>query len=223
MDPQPLPPLLYRCPVCEGEVAVVASMIGETVRCPEETCGQPIFVDPPRAEFIGVAPTKRPKGKPKPALAKRAVADAERQLLLLRPSMWRNSPLRFFGTWAGVVVAVGFAVTGLGNQDPGLTIVSAACALLLLVVLGTWWLSVLATSLIVTTRRTTLRRGIFEKNTNEVQHDDVRNIQVDQDVIDRLLGVGTLKISSSGQDDLEIVIEGIEHPAKIAETIRGNQ
>lgn len=219
MTPDALPPLKYRCPICSEEVAVPGRMVGETIRCPIGSCGQPIFVDAPRAEFLGAASAEEET----PALASSSPIDQERQLLVLRPSMWRNSPVKFTAAWVGVVASAGFALWSLVAAKPVVGFFAVAVLLLLLSSLVVWWLNVFATSLIVTTRRTTLRRGIFEKNTNEVQHDDVRNIQVDQGVLDRMLGVGTLKISSSGQDDLEIVVDGIIHPGDVAQTIRANQ
>ncbi|MEM9185419.1 MAG: PH domain-containing protein [Planctomycetota bacterium] len=219
MPNESLPPLLYRCPICTKEVAVPLRMIGDTVRCPEAGCEQPIFVEAPRAEFLGPAPTDGEL----PAVATRAPADQERQLLTLRPSMWRNSPVKFGGGWLGVAASAGFMVWALFTGNGAVGWLSAALFVLLLLSLAVWWLNVFATALIVTTRRTTLRKGIFEKNTNEVQHDDVRNIQVEQNVMDRMLGVGTLKVSSAGQDGLEIIVEGILHPGDVAQTIRANQ
>ena len=137
--------------------------------------------------------------------------------------MARSSPMQFTACWLGVLASTGLLVWSVTHGQAAAGWVSAAILVLLLIVLLTWWLDTIATSLTVTTRRTTLRRGIFEKNTNEVQHDDVRNIQVDQNVMHRLLGVGTLKVSSSGQDDLEIVVDGIVHPARVAQMIRANQ
>ncbi len=73
----------------------------------------------------------------------------------------------------------------------------------------------LSTTLTVTTLRTSLRRGILSKRTSEVRHADVRNVRVTQGILDRMLGVGRLEISSAGQADMEISVSGIANPEGI--------
>ena len=92
-----------------------------------------------------------------------------------------------------------------------------------LIILFVIWLQCHSTQLIVTTRRSTLRKGLFAKQTTEVLHRDVRNLQVDQSFLQRMVGIGRLSISSAGQSDLEISIEGIHDPDGIARTIRQYQ
>ena len=86
-----------------------------------------------------------------------------------------------------------------------------------------WLLDSLSTKLTVTTKRTTLNRGILSKWTSEVRHSDVRNIQVSQSVLQRMLDCGTIAISSSGQAGMEICVSGIRSPQKVADMIRGMQ
>lgn len=81
------------------------------------------------------------------------------------------------------------------------------------------WIRVQATTLVVTTHRTILTEGVFDKRTNEVRHADVRNVQVIQDFMQRLFGVGTLELSSAAQADVEITARGIPNPQAVAETI----
>ncbi len=47
---------------------------------------------------------------------------------------------------------------------------------------------------------------------NEVLHNHVRNIQINQSVFQRLMHVGSIGISSSGQAGIEIFIRGIPNP-----------
>jgi membrane protein YdbS with pleckstrin-like domain len=77
-----------------------------------------------------------------------------------------------------------------------------------------------STRLKVTSRRTVLESGILSKQTNEVRHSDIRNIQVRQGVFDRLFGVGELELSSAGQSDVEIDVRGIPNPQEVADLIR---
>jgi len=79
------------------------------------------------------------------------------------------------------------------------------------------------TTLTVTNDRTIYQRGFVSRETSEVQHDDVRNIQLDQSFVQRLLNVGGVSISSSGQDDIEVVAKRLPNPKRIIELIRANQ
>ena len=88
------------------------------------------------------------------------------------------------------------------------------CLLLSIVVVGLilfliWYLQTRATTLIVTNEQTTLRKGLLSKETNDVFHENVRNIQVKQSFFQRLMNVGYIGISSSGQAGLEIEINGL--------------
>ncbi len=72
-----------------------------------------------------------------------------------------------------------------------------------------WFFDARFQTMTITDERTIWVRGIFERETSEVQHDDVRNIQVKQTFVDRILGVGRIAISSAGQDELEIDVRDV--------------
>ena len=111
------------------------------------------------------------------------------------PSMFRNNPFWF-------IVAVATVPVGVG-----------------LVVLVAWWLRCIATTLTVTREATTLRTGVFSKHTSTVYHADVRNIEIDQSLFQRMFGVGTIGISSAAQADMEIVAAGMPGPEAVKEII----
>ncbi|MCH9022259.1 MAG: PH domain-containing protein [Planctomycetes bacterium] len=90
-------------------------------------------------------------------------------------------------------------------------------------VLVVWWIRCKCSSLEVTTRRAIMRTGILAKTTNEVRHQDIRNIIVNQTFQQRIFGTGDLQISSAGQSDIEIEISGLKGPQKVADLIRSRQ
>jgi uncharacterized membrane protein YdbT with pleckstrin-like domain len=112
------------------------------------------------------------------------------------PAMFRNHPFLF------ILSIVLIAAFGLG-----------------LVILLVWWLQTLGTKLTVTNERITLRKGILSKFTNEVFHTDIRNVQLDQSFFQRLFDVGTIAISTSGQEGIEISVQGIPHPQQVRDLI----
>lgn len=108
-----------------------------------------------------------------------------------RPAMFRNRPVLF-------LVCCSLIPFGIG-------------ALMLLV----WWIRCLGTTLIVTDERLTLRRGILSKATNDVLIADIRNVKIEQTMWQRIFGVGSVAVSTSGQADMEIEVDGVPAPERI--------
>ena len=117
-------------------------------------------------------------------------------LYVTHPAMFRNHPVYF------ILCVLLIALFGIG-----------------LVMLLVWWVQVLGTTLTVTNEQTTLRKGILSKYTNDVFHNNVRNIQVRQSFLQRIFNVGWVGISSAGQSGLEIEINGILDPERVKEII----
>ncbi len=120
---------------------------------------------------------------------------AEEILYEAHPSMFRNHPI-------GFILCLILSLVGIG-----------------LIIFLFWWLDSKGTKLTVTSQRTTLRRGILAKNTNDVYHTDVRNVQVSQSMMQRVFGVATIGISSAGQSGLEIEVAGMRDPEQIKDII----
>ena len=116
------------------------------------------------------------------------MSDSEEILLELNPAMFRNNPLGFLLSVLLVPVVVGA------------------------VILGIWWLNTKAATLTVSNKRSIQRTGLISKQTSEVLHRDVRNIEITQSVFQRLFGVGTIGIASAGQAGVEIRFAGVRDP-----------
>jgi uncharacterized membrane protein YdbT with pleckstrin-like domain len=116
------------------------------------------------------------------------VSDSEEILLELNPAMFRNNPLGFILSALLIPVVVGA------------------------VILGIWWLNTKAATLTVSNKRSIQRTGLISKQTSEVLHRDVRNIEITQSVFQRLFGVGTIGIASAGQAGVEIRFAGVRDP-----------
>ena len=115
-------------------------------------------------------------------------SNEEKTLYQENPSMFRNRPVEFVINVLLCIIVVGFIFFFI------------------------WWLRCKGTTLSVTNKRTILRRGILSKSITEVWHQDVRNVQLNQTFFQRVLGVGQVGISSSGQSGVEISVAGIPDP-----------
>jgi uncharacterized membrane protein YdbT with pleckstrin-like domain len=124
--------------------------------------------------------------------------------------MGRNDPLKLI-----FLIALATVPMVMLKADPGLQekyVPITGCSVLGVLLLLSWWLDCLGHRLIVTDRRTIFRKGLLSKFTNEVLHNHVRNIQISQSFFQRLMHVGSIGISSSGQAGIEIFIRGIPNP-----------
>ncbi|MEM9703919.1 MAG: PH domain-containing protein, partial [Planctomycetota bacterium] len=161
----------------------------------------------------------------------------EETVLFVHPAAFRNRPgkalsaglvasLGVLALLGSVGVGLGLGVLGQIEGAVGATVLASIGGVLLAgagIAFFVWWLKSRFETLTITGQRTTFRFGLIARDTTELQHDDIRNLQVDQSSLDRLFGVCDLFLSSSGQDDLEIRAYGLPHPNRIADVIRDLQ
>ncbi|MBA3315409.1 MAG: PH domain-containing protein [Planctomycetaceae bacterium] len=216
--------LNYRCPNCGASHEVDEALVGDRVDC--RKCGRP---------FEAAMPVARPSEGEATGQSEYRVAagegEVEDTILQVHPAMARKHPFRFLGICLVVIAGLAAMVIGAaggaalpGNAPPMVLLASGAViAALGAVYWLVWWAQTRFTMLTITSRRSTLRRGLIARETSEVQHRDVRNLQINQTTLERLLGVGDIAISSAGQDGLEIHVEGIPHPEKVAAVVRDMQ
>lgn len=156
---------------------------------------------------------------------------SEPMLLSLHPAMFRNHPFQYlvvvavfaFGLSGSLISLTGWDMFGLSWVGQTPLWISLSVAVLAVAYWLGWWVQTRFVTLNVTSERSVYRQGLLARSTSEVRHEDVRNLQVDQTIVERLLGVGRISISSSGQDDFEIRVRGIPRPNDVAETIRNHQ
>ena len=80
------------------------------------------------------------------------------------------------------------------------------------------------TILIIDKEKSIYKTGFLENKTYEIKHIDVKDIQVFQNFFERVFGIGGLiSISSSGQSDIGIKINGIEDYEKVKELINSQR
>lgn len=220
-----MPTLKYRCPSCGTVHDVDEALVGDKVDC--RSCGKPFTASAPIA-----TPLQAGEATDGPSFRVNAgEGDMERVLLNVHPVLVRDHPFLFFLVVIGAFL--GFIGLFMGlllprqvpeNVSPSFFWIGG---LILMVVsaiyLVIWWIYTRMTELIVTEERTTYREGIISRRTSEVRHRDVRNLQIDQTIFNRLMGVGDVSISSAAQDDLEITIKGVPNPHRIASIIRDMQ
>ena len=87
-----------------------------------------------------------------------------------------------------------------------------------IIILLYWYIKTRATALTVTDQDLLYERGILSKDRTSVSLKHVRSVNIAQGFINRIFGVGTIQISTAG-DEPEFTIADMPHPYVIQETI----
>ncbi len=203
--------ITIHCDNCERELELEDREAGTKVACPhcgdinrvpESASARPDRAD--RATEAGLPPDHGP----------------EATVRTLRPCMVRARPLSFTGVALLMIAGLVGVVMGLTTEGRAwLAILGGVIALLGFGVLIVWWLKTMSASLVVTNKRTIMKKGILARSSSEVVHDNIRNIQIDQTFWQRVWGVGSIGISSSGQDGIEIQLNDLKGPTDIRKVI----
>lgn len=206
-----------RCDNCDRVIEVGDELAGQKVAC--GACGD-INVMPGAGAPV---PTAAARDDRATRLGLPPDSGVEQPVLKVRPAMVRARPLLFLAH----LLVLGAGVAGVwwgltGTVSGGKTVAWIAGAVGVLAALGSlgvWKVKTLSAALEITNKRTVMRTGLLSRATSEVVHDNIRNVQVTQTFWQRLWRVGTLGLSSSGQDGIEIQIGDIPNPDRVREVI----
>jgi membrane protein YdbS with pleckstrin-like domain len=137
--------------------------------------------------------------------------------------LWRGgfSPKAMYGTWmVAVFITAAAVVISLLVPQP-LTWIAAAA------VVGVFWLWSLAhyayarlsVDYSLTTQRLVHKTGILRQVTNRIEVIDIDDVQYTQGIIERMFGVGTIKLLSSDVSDKSLTMRGIDNVQQVASMI----
>ncbi len=87
-----------------------------------------------------------------------------------------------------------------------------------LLILLYWYIKTRATALTVTQHELMYERGILSKDRLSVSLRHVRSVEVKQSFMNRILGVGTIQVSTAG-DEPEFTVKDLPDPHEIREAI----
>lgn len=189
--------------------------------------------EPTAAEPLSGEPKGTPESDPVSAKLPRATEDRatragyppdsgpEQPVMRVRPVFFRSHPMWVSGA---VVIPplIAFAALWIGGES-GVTWALWSGGVLGIVALATligwWFIATRSRSIQITNKRTTEIRGLLSKSTDEVLHDHVRNVTIDQSVYERIVNIGTLGIASAGHAETEIVMRDLPNPGRVRDVI----
>jgi len=177
-------------------------------------------IDPQPLQNTGNSPTERFKEAAAAKLeANSASAPVER-------SLWEGgySPKAMYGTWLITVVVsiltiVLVFVTGRGT-DATVWYIAGGCLLLVWgAVIATYVYRRLGVHYELTTQRFIHQAGVFVRRTDRIEVIDIEDVSYTQGIVQRMLGVGTIKISGRDQSHPELEMSGIDKVPEVASLI----
>ncbi len=137
--------------------------------------------------------------------------------------LWRGgfSPKAMVGYWIfAAMVTVAAIVAGVFIPEPvtwtvGLGIAAALWISLILY----FFYQRLSIDYRLTTQRLIFRRGILRQVTDRTEMIDIDDVQVTQGIVERMLGVGTIRLLSSDTSDPTLVMHGIDDALNVSHLI----
>jgi len=66
-------------------------------------------------------------------------------------------------------------------------------------------------------------RGIIARNVKSIRIRDLRNINVNQTIMQRILGVGDVEFSSAAGGGVEVIFFGVDHPLQVKDLAHDQQ
>lgn len=209
--------ITIECDDCERKFEIEDEQAGGKVACPycgdmnrvPEAQGSSSTSTASKSESTSTGPES--KGLPPDS-------GPEQDICTIHPAMFCAHPFKFSAIVLLVLVGIflTFAATPMESIADGLKYLGMIMA----TVGGIWWLywyiaSHLWVKLTISNKRTIRHEGIIRRHTSEVLHDHVRNVEIRQTLLQRILKVGYLGISSSGQDGIEIEVKDMPRPYAI--------
>jgi membrane protein YdbS with pleckstrin-like domain len=207
------------CPTCGADVP------GGATFCPQ--CGARLRNTsggaPPDANFSGDPPT----GEVERSAGAKAAAAAGLRPMSGEPAeeeLWTGgySPKAMFGPWIAAALATiaGLVAVVMWSPDTlGWSILGIAA----LIIWGSLFLTLAYRRLGVKYRLTNHRlfheQGILRRVTDRIEIIDIDDVTFAQGIVERMLGVGTINVTSSDRTSPELVMPGIDNVKVVADTI----
>ena len=128
--------------------------------------------------------------------------------------IYNGRPSWLYYYWLYIIgIALFFILTKAGNSAAG--IIFLLTAFLVAAMLRYRYKFTITDEWII------MRVGLIARNTNEMQMSHIRAINIRQGIIERILGIGTIEISSAAGEGVEVKFTGIRDPHGVKERVRG--
>lgn len=214
----------FACPHCGTVNPIPAAQAVGVVSC--ASCARPFRAEVPAGQLLPGVPAAPTPAAPQTQAGAASPAQEAPEALRIHPAAWR---MRLAATVCDAVLVaggLGFVGWSLSMRGEGAWADFFLIGGALLWLVGSFnlavpWIKARGEMLVVSDVSTCWSKGWFKRRSVEIRHDAVRAVEVEQTLVERLLGIGTLTLASDGNDADEIVMKGVPGVKKVAEAIRG--
>ncbi|MEZ6135528.1 MAG: PH domain-containing protein [Pirellulaceae bacterium] len=140
-------------------------------------------------------------------------------------SLWKGgySPKAMYGTWvisAVVTIAILVGVGLLAKEQRTVWMIAGAVILVWwCIAIGSYIYRRLGVHYELTTQRFIHQVGVLVRRTDRIEVIDIDDVSYTQGIVQRMLGVGTIRITGSDRTHPELVMYGIDKVPEIASLI----
>ena len=178
----------------------------------------------------GTSAAAEPKAVPATDAARAPVGKAA-AAAALRPSrgdvteeeLWAGgySPKAMYGPWIAAALATiaGLVAVLVWSETIGWAVFGIAVLLVWGGLLLTLAIRRLSVKYRLTNHRLFHERGILRRVTDRIEIIDIDDVTFEQGIVERVLGVGTIHVSSSDRTSPELLMPGIDNVKQVADTI----
>jgi membrane protein YdbS with pleckstrin-like domain len=207
-------PIKFECPYCHEIIAGDESLYGQRVKC--EKCQATILVPPTPVSTEPQTARLIQEGAASAPIVPHE-AGQETEIFNLSP-VARAFPGQILLGVVFIGLGMALAIRAQDVSWPGwVGLVPLGLGVLLLLLL---WIRVKSSSYRLTTQRLFVRRGWLAKHVNELELYRVKDVVVDQGVLQRLLGYGTITVLADDDTTPEVRLVRISRPTTVKEMIR---
>ncbi|HPC18618.1 MAG TPA: PH domain-containing protein [Kiritimatiellia bacterium] len=216
-----MPDIKFNCPHCKQSLEAPDDMRGQLIDCP--SCSQAIEIPKPQRHSAAPPPIPPKLTRPCPYCSEEIqltavkckhcgefldgrspqVTSTLKQSQQWENDIWKGTPsyLYYLGHFIFGVILILFFGLGL------LFIIYAL-------------LDRNTKQYTITSKRVMAKTGIISRHIGEVGIKDIRSINVNQGILERIFGVGTVEIASAGTAGVEVKFVGVSNPVHIRDLIR---
>jgi len=131
------------------------------------------------------------------------------------------SPKAMYGSWVAAIVATiaGLVAVLMFPHPWGWMIFGIAAGVLWLALILTFLVRTIGVKYRLTTQRFFHERGILRRITDRIEVIDIDDVQFEQGIIERMLGVGSIMITSKDRSTPKLLLAGLDDVKHVADIV----
>ena len=138
------------------------------------------------------------------------------QIIFSGHPSWRST-MQFYLVGLLVAVAAGAIAYLVKDSDAGIGAAVAGGVFVVVLIVG--YVKRLSTDYTVTNERLHIRRGIIAKHVQETRIERVQNVNTSQNILERILQIGTVDFDTAGTTDSDFSFTGVAQPEKVVAAV----